>query len=126
MYPTRFFVSCVQYAFNLFSHNSGMDVATGYNEEEVKLVKETRKIWGEDAVRITATCVRVPVMRAHAESINLEFENDISEEAALAALAAFPGVSIINDRAANRWVCGGVLRNAHTAQQLRWVCGGVR
>ncbi|MEW5298237.1 MAG: hypothetical protein WDW36_001382 [Sanguina aurantia] len=79
-----------QYAFNLFSHNSGMDVATGYNEEE-------------DAVRITATCVRVPVMRAHAESINLEFENDISEEAALAALAAFPGVSIINDRAANRF-----------------------
>jgi hypothetical protein len=43
-------------------------------------VKETRKIWGEDGVRITATCIRVPVMRAHAESINLEFSRDISGE----------------------------------------------
>lgn len=91
-----------QYAFNLFSHNSPM-TANGYNEEEMKLVKETRKIWGEDDVAITGTCIRVPVMRAHAESINLEFENDISEEEALAALAAFPGVSIINDRANNRF-----------------------
>ncbi len=53
-------------------------------------------------VRITATCIRVPVMRAHAESINLEFERDITEQEAVDALAAFPGVSIINDRAANR------------------------
>lgn len=49
-----------------------MDVALGYNEEEMKLVKETRKIWNNPGIRITATCVRVPVMRAHAESINLE------------------------------------------------------
>lgn len=62
----------LQYAFNLFSHNSAMDVDLGYNEEEMKLVKETRKIWNFPSVRITATCVRVPVMRAHAESINLE------------------------------------------------------
>lgn len=56
--------------------------ANGYNEEELKLVKETHKIWGEPDVRITATCIRVPVMRAHAESINLEFERDISGERA--------------------------------------------
>ena len=56
----------------------------------------------EPQVRITATCIRVPVMRAHAESINLEFEQDISEAQALEALGNFPGVSIINDRAANR------------------------
>ena len=93
---------CLQYAFNLFSHNSGMDVEIGYNEEEMKLVKETRKIWGNPNVKITATCIRVPVMRAHAESINLEFEKDISEEQALDALSKFPGVSIINDRKANR------------------------
>ncbi len=93
----------LQYAFNLFSHNSGMDVELGYNEEELKLVKETRKIWGRDNVKITATCVRVPVMRAHAESINLEFEKDISEAEALEALTKFPGVSIINDRKANRY-----------------------
>jgi aspartate-semialdehyde dehydrogenase len=91
-----------QYAFNLFSHNSPM-TGNGYNEEEMKLVKETAKIWGTDAVAITATCIRVPVMRAHAESINLEFERPLTEEAALAALAAFPGVSIINDRGANRF-----------------------
>ena len=98
-----------QYAFNLFSHNSGMDVELGYNEEEMKLVKETRKIWGNPNVKITATCIRVPVMRAHAESINIEFEKDISEEQALDALSKFPGVSIINDRKANRWGLGGRL-----------------
>jgi aspartate-semialdehyde dehydrogenase len=89
---------CVQYAFNLFSHNSGMDAEIGYNEEEMKLVKETKKIWSTQDVSITATCIRVPVMRAHAESINLEFANDISEKDALDALAKFPGVSIIDDR----------------------------
>ncbi|WIA29095.1 hypothetical protein OEZ86_011606 [Tetradesmus obliquus] len=92
-----------QYAFNLFSHNSGMDVEVGYNEEELKMVKETKKIWGTSDVAITATCIRVPVMRAHAESINLEFDKDISEADALAALAAFPGVSIIDDRSKNRF-----------------------
>jgi len=91
-----------QYAFNLFSHNSPM-TANGYNEEEMKLVKETAKIWGTDGVAITATCIRVPVMRAHAEAINLEFERPITEEEALRALEAAPGVSIINDRAANRF-----------------------
>lgn len=54
-------------------------------------------------VNITATCIRVPVMRAHAESINLEFEKDVSEKEAVDVLAAFPGVSVINDRAANRF-----------------------
>ena len=52
----------------------------GYNEEEMKMVKETKKIWGTTDVNITATCIRVPIMRAHAESINLEFERDVSEE----------------------------------------------
>lgn len=70
-----------QYAFNIFSHNSDV-TDTGYNEEEMKLVKETKKIWGENDVAITATCIRVPVMRAHAESINLEFAQDISEQQA--------------------------------------------
>lgn len=52
----------------------------GYNEEEMKMVKETKKIWGTSDVNITATCIRVPIMRAHAESINLEFDRDVSEE----------------------------------------------
>lgn len=93
----------VQYAFNLFSHNSGVDVESGYNEEELKLVKETRKIWGDDKVRVAATCVRVPVMRAHAESINLELENPLTVDQARAALEAFPGVTVIDDRKANRF-----------------------
>eukprot|EP00879_Flechtneria_rotunda_P017127 GHRR01017936.1.p1 GENE.GHRR01017936.1~~GHRR01017936.1.p1 ORF type:complete len:306 (+),score=120.41 GHRR01017936.1:261-1178(+) len=92
-----------QYAFNLFSHNSSMVQDIGYNEEELKMVNETKKIWDTQDVAITATCIRVPVIRAHAESINLEFENDITEEQAVDALCKFPGVSIINDRAANRF-----------------------
>lgn len=91
-----------QYAFNLFSHNAPM-MENGYNEEEMKMVKETRKIWGDNDVAITATCIRVPVMRAHAESINLEFDRDISEKEALEALANAPGISIIDDRENNRF-----------------------
>ena len=80
-----------------------MDVGLGYNEEEIKLVKETKKIWGTDAVKIAATCVRVPVMRAHAESINLEFEAPLTEAAAREALSKAKGVSLIDDRANNRF-----------------------
>lgn len=54
-------------------------------------------------MQITATCIRVPVMRAHAESINLTFAKSISEEEAMKALSSAKGVSIINDRAANRF-----------------------
>ena len=85
-----------QYAFNLFSHNAPM-TDTLYNEEEMKMVKETAKIWNNKDVRITATCIRVPVMRAHAESINLEFEKDITADQALELLAAFPGVTVVNN-----------------------------
>jgi aspartate-semialdehyde dehydrogenase len=84
-----------QYAFNLFSHNAPI-TDTLYNEEEMKMVKETAKIWNTKDVRITATCIRVPIMRAHAESINLEFDKDITAEKALELLANFPGVSVIN------------------------------
>ncbi len=48
----------------LITHNSAV-TANGYNEEKMKLVKETRKIWNDDTVKVTATCIRVPVMRAH-------------------------------------------------------------
>jgi len=89
-----------QYAFNLFSHNSPMQ-DNGYNEEELKMVKETKKIWSYDDVSITATCIRVPVIRAHAESINLEFDRPLSEERARELLSGSPGVTISDDRAAN-------------------------
>lgn len=91
-----------QYAFNLFSHNAPM-TDNGYNEEEMKMVKETAKIWGTDKVHIAATCIRVPVMRAHAESINLQLENELSEDDARELLRKAPGVSIIDDRKNNKF-----------------------
>ncbi|CAA0811503.1 semialdehyde dehydrogenase family protein [Striga hermonthica] len=89
-----------QYAFNLFSHNAPV-LSNGYNEEEMKLVKETRKIWNNNAVKVTATCIRVPVMRAHAESVNLQFETPLDEDTAREILKNAPGVVVIDDRAAN-------------------------
>ncbi|KAH9315654.1 hypothetical protein KI387_024281 [Taxus chinensis] len=91
-----------QYAFNLFSHNTKI-FPNGYNEEEMKLVKETRKIWNDQDVRVTATCVRVPVMRAHAESINLEFDKPLDEGTAREILKNSNGIVVIDDRAANHF-----------------------
>lgn len=91
-----------QYAFNLFPHNSPMD-DQGYAEEEQKMIRETRKIMDIPEMRINATCVRVPVMRAHSEALNIEFERDVSPEDAYAVLKEAPGVRIVEDRAANRW-----------------------
>ena len=91
-----------QYAFNIFSHNAPI-TETGYNEEEMKMVKETHKIWGKNDIQIAATCVRVPVMRAHAESINLELEQHLDEKDVKEILSKAPGVSIIDDRAGNNF-----------------------
>ena len=89
-----------QYAFNLFSHNAPM-TENGYNEEEMKMVMETRKIWGTQDVQIAATCIRVPVMRAHAESINLQLKGPLEEAEALKLLEGAEGVSIIDKREEN-------------------------
>ncbi|KAI5579951.1 hypothetical protein POPTR_008G135700v4 [Populus trichocarpa] len=91
-----------QYAFNLFSHNAPI-LSNGYNEEEMKLVKETRKIWNDMNVKVTATCIRVPVMRAHAESINLQFQQPLDEDTAKDILKSTPGVVVIDDRASNHF-----------------------
>ncbi|KAJ3669827.1 hypothetical protein LUZ60_010151 [Juncus effusus] len=91
-----------QYAFNVFSHNSQV-LSNGYNEEEMKLVKETRKIWNNQDVKVTATCIRVASMRAHGESVNLQFENPLDEETAREILRKAPGVVIIDDREANNF-----------------------
>ncbi|MDA1262836.1 MAG: aspartate-semialdehyde dehydrogenase [Planctomycetota bacterium] len=91
-----------QYLFNCFSHNSAIG-AEGYNEEEAKLLYETRKIWSDESVRITATCVRVPVLRAHCEAIGLEFERPLTEVRARELLGAAPGVEVVDDRINNRF-----------------------
>ncbi len=91
-----------QYIWNLFSHNSKIDAATGYNEEETKMLKETRKIFGEPSLRITTTCVRVPVLRAHCEAINITFEKPLKEDEAREILRSAPGVTVSDDRVNNR------------------------
>lgn len=85
------------YAFNLFSHNSKIDPETGYNEEETKVLRETHKIFGDDSIRIAATCVRVPVLRAHCIAINFECERPIGPEEVRRMLAEAPGVKIVDD-----------------------------
>ena len=92
----------MQYAFNLFSHNSAIG-PEGYNAEEMKMIKETHKIWNDPTPCITATCVRVPVMRAHAESINLELEKQLDEQQAREILRHAPGIALIDDRDTNRF-----------------------
>jgi aspartate-semialdehyde dehydrogenase len=81
------------YLFNLFSHDSPVG-PDGCNTEETKLVRETRKIWGDDTVEITATCVRVPVLRAHSEAINLTLRSPLDEDRARRILADTPGVAL--------------------------------
>ncbi len=88
--------------FNVFSHDSPIG-PDGYNEEETKLACESRKIWSDDSVRITATCVRVPVRRAHSEAINLTLRQPLSADEARALLAEAPGVRVVDDRAGNRF-----------------------
>lgn len=89
-------------AFNLFSHNTPIG-DDGYNTEERKMIQETRKIFHEPDLALTATCIRVPVMRAHSESINLTFERPITPNAAREVLARAPGLRIVDDRVGNRF-----------------------
>ena len=92
------------YLFNVFSHDSPIDLSGGgENDEEAKLRRETHKIWGDDSVKITATCVRVPVLRCHAASINLTLQSPLTEDRARELIGAFPGVRIVDDRAGNRF-----------------------
>ncbi len=90
------------YAFNLFPHNSPM-TDSGYCEEEIKMSKESAKIMSDSSVRITATCVRVPVLRTHAEALNIEFSAEMPVEHAYELLRKAPGVTVLEDRAKNRW-----------------------
>jgi aspartate-semialdehyde dehydrogenase len=83
-------------AFNLFPHNSPLN-EQGYCEEELKMIHETRKIFGAPELRVTATCVRVPVLRAHSEAINLEFEQPFAIETARAILSQAPGVKLVEN-----------------------------
>ena len=71
----------------------------GYTKEEMKMVKETNKIMGDDSIRVTATTVRIPVIGGHSESVNVEFERDFTLDEVKSILAAAPGVVVQDDPA---------------------------
>lgn len=87
---------------NVFSHDSKV-AENGYNEEENKTVNETRKIFGDDRIMISATCVRVPIPRAHSESINLEFDRPMSAKEAREILSKAPGIRLVDDPEKNHF-----------------------
>ena len=137
-----------QIAFNLLPQ---IDVFKEnlYTKEEMKMIDETRKIMSDDDMRITATTVRVPVYRSHAESVNVEFEDEVSLEAARKALEAFPGVDVVDnpdeqlypqpletsgkndvevgrlrkdysiDNGLNMWICGDQIRKGAALNALQ-------
>jgi len=75
----------------------------GYTGEERKMMRETRKILGDDDIRVSATCVRVPVMRGHAEAVNAQFASPLSPEEAREILSRAPGVELVDDPAGRRY-----------------------
>ena len=89
-------------AFNLFLHNSPLQ-SNNYCEEEMKMVNETRKILGVPELALTATCVRVPVFRAHSEAVNIEFTQPFPIQEAYKILESSPGVEILEDIGENRF-----------------------
>jgi aspartate-semialdehyde dehydrogenase len=91
------------YAFNLFSHNTTIDPETGYNGEETKVMLESRKILGDPDLRITATCVRVPVLRAYAAALNVEFDRPITPDEVRSLLTNAPGVRLVDDPERNHF-----------------------
>ncbi|MGC1396280.1 MAG: aspartate-semialdehyde dehydrogenase [Coleofasciculaceae cyanobacterium] len=122
-------------AFNVFPHNTPMN-EQGYCEEEMKMVNETRKIFDAPEIRISATCVRVPVLRAHSEAINLEFGKPLSVAKAREVLAKAPGVQVVEDWEANYFpmpidatgrdeVLVGRIRQdlSHSCGLELWICG---
>jgi aspartate-semialdehyde dehydrogenase len=85
------------YAFNVFSHNTAIDPSTGYNEEETKVIQETRKIFGDPDIRVSATCIRVPVLRAHCVSMTFECDRSITAGEVRTMLSDAAGVRIVDD-----------------------------
>ncbi|OKH48568.1 aspartate-semialdehyde dehydrogenase [Calothrix sp. HK-06] len=122
-------------AFNLFPHNTPLN-EMGYCEEEMKMLNETRKIFGTQEIRVSATCIRVPVLRAHSEAINLEFDEPFDKDEARAILSSAPGVKLVDDWQGNYFpmpidatgrdeVLVGRIRQdiSHRCGLELWLCG---
>lgn len=95
-------------AFNCIPHIDKF-LEDDSTKEEWKMVVETKKIMGDQDIRVAATCVRVPVLRCHAEAVYVEFADEVSVEAARAALEAFPGIVVMDDCATNTYPMPGLL-----------------
>jgi aspartate-semialdehyde dehydrogenase len=91
--PVRKNVYPHQIAFNCLPHIDKF-LDNGYTKEEMKMVQETKKIMGDDTIRLTATTVRVPVFRCHSESLNIETEKKLTPDEVRALLAAAPGIVV--------------------------------
>ncbi len=89
-----------QIAFNVLPQAGGFAAGDDHTDEERKLIDETRKILGDDGIRVSATCVRVPVLTGHSEAVNVETRGTLSPERARELLAAAPGVTVLDDPAA--------------------------
>ncbi|HOV90423.1 MAG TPA: aspartate-semialdehyde dehydrogenase [Syntrophorhabdaceae bacterium] len=89
-----------QIAFNCLPHIDSF-LENGYTKEEMKMVNETKKIMEDDSIQVTATTVRVPVFYGHSESVNVEFEKEITPETARELLRAAPGVEVTDDPSKN-------------------------
>lgn len=91
------------YAFNLFSHDTSVDPCSGYNQEEVKVMQEMRKIMQGEGLRIGVTCIRVPVLRAHSIALTVEFTDPITPAEVRDVLSAAAGVRLVDDRPHNHF-----------------------
>lgn len=122
-------------AFNLFPHNSPL-TDSGYCEEELKMINETRKIFNDSTIRVTATCVRVPVLRAHSEAVNLEFDSPFAVSQAREILSQASGVKLVENWDSNYFpmpidatgkdeVLVGRIRQdlSHPCGLELWLCG---
>jgi len=86
-----------QIAFNALPHAGSFAPGEDHTDEERKLINETRKILGDPAIRVSATCVRVPVVNGHSEAVNVQTSRELSPERARELLAAAPGVTVLDD-----------------------------
>jgi aspartate-semialdehyde dehydrogenase len=92
-----------QIAFNVLPHAGSFAEGEDHTDEERKLMNETRKILGDQSIRVSATCVRVPVVTGHSEAVNVQTREDLSPERARELLSRAPGVTVLDDPAAARY-----------------------
>ncbi|MGD9737647.1 MAG: aspartate-semialdehyde dehydrogenase [Solirubrobacterales bacterium] len=92
-----------QIAFNVLAQAGSFASGDDHTDEERKLINETRKILGDDSIRVSATCIRVPVVTGHSEAVNVETREPLAPERARELLEAAPGVKVVDDPAAARF-----------------------